>query len=606
MIPRVVKFLWTFDRRTRIGFAFMILSIFVSSLFEMVSLGLFIPLLQEVATPGKASNLFPVREWIAPLAEQTHIHILVLLGSFVFAFYALKNGLLALIIYKQQIFIRRIEADYRNTIYAQYLNRPYAYFLNHNSAEIIRTVVQSTGAVFSGILIPFFSMVMELVLIVAALVVLFAVEPTATLTVVVVLGSGLGAFYLLIRRHLTAWGLRLEDVYVRIYMWINQGIGAIREIRILGRDRYFHTMFAQQTDEIARVSAISNTVQLMPRLVGEVIILGTFLIFVSFTLIANQGSFVDAVPVLGIFAAAAFRIAPSVNRLVNSATSIRHNAAALDSVTNADMSSGPPPSAKPVQPLPFQQELRIDGLSFNYAETDRPALNNITFTITKGETVALVGPSGSGKSTLADIVLGLLDPTTGSITADGVNIRSNMTGWQRQLGFVPQTVYLSDDTLRRNIAFGLADNEIDTDQLVDATRMAQLDDVISALPNGLDTFVGERGTRLSGGQRQRVGIARALYNDPDLLVLDEATSALDSETESRITAITAGFRGKKTLLIIAHRLSTVRHCDRLVFLSNGRVEGCGTFDELQRTCPGFERMVQSGDISAASAGETVE
>jgi ABC-type multidrug transport system fused ATPase/permease subunit len=260
-----------------------------------------------------------------------------------------------------------------------------------------------------------------------------------------------------------------------------------------------------------------------------------------------------------------------VNRLLNAVQSLRFGVPIIDSLAEEVKLEVPPPAPQRGQRTEFTTEIRLNDVRFTYPDAPSPALDAMSITIRRGESVGFVGPSGAGKSTLVDVILGLLAPAAGEVTVDGHDIRANLRGWQDQIGYVPQTIYLNDDTLRRNIAFGLADDVIDDGAVERAMASAQLTDFVRSLPDGVETVVGERGVRLSGGQRQRIGIARALYHDPAVLVLDEATSALDTTTESAVMDAVRALHGTKTILIVAHRLSTVEGCDRLYRLENGHV-----------------------------------
>jgi ABC-type multidrug transport system fused ATPase/permease subunit len=283
--------------------------------------------------------------------------------------------------------------------------------------------------------------------------------------------------------------------------------------------------------------------------------------------------------VLSLFGAAAFRLLPTLSQVINSFMSINVNRPILNNLYT-DLSLKICATTTDQKSRKLLNQIDVDGLSFSYARTTRDALNNVSISIRRGEAVGLIGSSGSGKSTLVDILLGLLEPTSGQVRIDGNDIHQNLRGWQDQIGYVPQSIFLTDDTLRRNVAFGLPKDKIDDDAVRSAIRAAQLEEFVASLPEGMETVVGERGVRLSGGQRQRIGIARALYNNPDVLVLDEATSSLDTETEHGVMQAVQALQGDKTVIIVAHRLSTVEYCDRLYRLENAQIVDEGTFSEV--------------------------
>jgi ABC-type multidrug transport system fused ATPase/permease subunit len=291
------------------------------------------------------------------------------------------------------------------------------------------------------------------------------------------------------------------------------------------------------------------------------------------------GGLTEILPVLGLFGAAAFRLLPAVNRMINNFQLVNVSRPQVAEIFS-DLTMSVPIRDTSIQRSSFKRDVSIDDVSFSYAASSAEALIDVSISVARGEAVGLVGPSGSGKSTLVDILLGLLKPTSGRVLVDGDDIHDNLRGWQDQIGYVPQSIFLTDDTLRRNVAFGLPKEQIDDDAVKSAIRSAQLEEFVASLPEGLNTIVGERGVRLSGGQRQRIGIARALYNNPDVLVLDEATSSLDTETEHGVMQAVQALQGEKTVIIVAHRLSTVEYCDRLYRLENARIVDEGTFSEV--------------------------
>jgi ATP-binding cassette subfamily C protein len=296
------------------------------------------------------------------------------------------------------------------------------------------------------------------------------------------------------------------------------------------------------------------------------------------------------VSVLALFAYTGFRVVPSANRIMLNVGYMREAHPWIRGM-DEDMRRLKPPATRTYEPAPpmLQATLACEDVSFRYEDAPAPALDHISFTITRGQSIGIVGPTGAGKSTLVDLLLGLLAPTSGRVLIDGQPLDGRERAWQRQIGYVPQDVYLLDDSLRRNIAFGIPDSAIDEQRLANAVSLARLDEVVAGLPNEMETVVGENGVRLSGGQRQRVAIARALYHDPQVLVFDEATAALDNQTEREVTDAIANVHGLRTVIAIAHRLSTVKGCDQLIYLRDGRIAGLGTYDELIRV-PGFRQL----------------
>jgi ABC-type multidrug transport system fused ATPase/permease subunit len=351
---------------------------------------------------------------------------------------------------------------------------------------------------------------------------------------------------------------------------LRQGLGGAKDVKLLGREATFLDAFQTHNVRSAQVNQYQAMTQMLPRLWLELLAVAGLATLVV-AMLAQGREMTAVMPTLGLFAAAAFRLMPSVNRVLNSLQVLRYCMPVVD-VLHEELKLAPPePPTRSGKSPSLMSEIRLDDVEFTYPTGATPALSGVSLAVRKGESVGFVGPSGSGKSTLVDIVLGLLTPDTGTVLVDGADIQGDLRAWQDQIGYVPQSIYLTDDTLRRNVAFGLPDDAIDEAAVRRAIRAAQLEEFVASLPLGFDTLVGEQGVRLSGGQRQRIGIARALYHDPAVLVLDEATSALDTATEKGVIEAVTALHGRKTVLIVAHRLSTVAHCDRLFRLEQGRV-----------------------------------
>jgi ATP-binding cassette subfamily C protein len=368
---------------------------------------------------------------------------------------------------------------------------------------------------------------------------------------------------------------------------------------VLGREFYFVERFRRASLDTAVFRIREGTVSQVPQLFLEAIVVAG-LVLVVVVLLQRSTSLDQLAPVLSVFALAAFRLIPSINKIVGCAAQIKASAVAVDDVADElGRSAVSQPTAPPQasSAFAFRDRLTIDQLSYRYPGGRSAVLSGVELVIRRGESIALVGPSGAGKTTLADVILGVLQPMAGRILVDGRDVTSDLRGWQTKIGYVPQSIYLTDDTLRRNIALGLPDELIDATQLADAIKLAHLDAVIEQLPEGLDSLVGEHGVRLSGGQRQRVGIARALYHRPEMLVLDEATSALDNVLEREVSQAIATLGGQITMIIVAHRLSTARQCDRVVLMKAGRVEASGRFHDLVERNADMRRLVELGQLN---------
>jgi ATP-binding cassette subfamily C protein len=407
---------------------------------------------------------------------------------------------------------------------------------------------------------------------------LLVTEPLLTLVLIGVVG--LGSLVLVVFLHHVLAGLGATALRARLgrLQSLQQALSSVKEIKVLGRENYFVNEFRKHRVAHAGVQSQSETLAQTPKQVLEAIVAGGLVLCIVIVLLRGRVSG-ELVSVLALFAMAAFRIMPGINRIVNSYNTMRHASAYVAEASRdmADPRFRSPPEVGLNMPLAFRNDIELRDISFRYADAADPVLKNLSIRIGRGESVGIVGVSGAGKSTLIDVILGLLIPQQGQVLVDGYDIAANPGPWRRLVGYVPQAIALIDDTLRRNVAFGIDDERIDDTLVWHALKLARLEDFSRSLPRGLETTLGERGVRLSGGQRQRAGIARALYGEPEVLVFDEATSSLDNESEHEITNAIDALHGRKTLLIIAHRLSTVKGCDRLVLMHQGRVADSGSF-----------------------------
>lgn len=541
----------------------------IGMILETLGIGLVIPALAAM-TQGDLAVRYPaLAPWLdrvgRPNQEQLVIGgMLILVGV-----YVVKALFLGFFAWRQARFAFGIQANISQRLYAGYMRQPYAFHLQRNSAQLIRNAIvqvdEIRGAIQTGLLLA-----AEMLVLLGILALLLALEPLGTLLVVSTLGSASWGFQRLTRDRILRWGMARQRHEEMRIQHLQQGLGAAKDVKLLGREDDFLAQYRAHNFGNAHVGQRQTTLQALPRLWIELLAV-TGLAALVLTMIGQGKALADLLPTLGLFAAAAFRLMPSFNRVLNALQTIRYSLPVIDNLDSEFRLLDAVSAPRRGPPLPFRISLVLERVSFRYPSAESPALREVSVTIHQGTSVGFIGTTGAGKSTLVDIILGLFVPDSGTVKVDGIDIQTRPRGWQDQIGYVPQSIFLTDDTLRRNVAFGLADEQIDEAALERAIRAAQLEEFVRDLPQGVDTVVGERGIRLSGGQRQRIGIARALYHDPPVLVLDEATSSLDTLTERDVVEAVRALQGDKTLIIVAHRLSTVAHCDRLYRLERGKV-----------------------------------
>ena len=510
------------------------------------------------------------------------------------ALIALKNGLFLFLTYFQSRFVFGQAARLGSHLLGNYLHSPYADHLNRNSADLITVTDIAVDQVANRVFLGGVNAITEGLIIVGISILLLIIEPAIMLLSMVVLGSLFLVFFLVVQRRMTEYGAR--DVILRRerLQCAQQAIDGFKEIKVLGRQEFFLREFLRVRTVHAKLVAATVTLQQLPRLAIETVVVTAIMCVVIGLLLYGRDS-TSIVGTLSLFAVAAFRLMPTLTRFLMASNNIKFGIKAVERVA---VDYAPPAGSEGTAGAPIPPPatgIEVRRVSFGYSET-APILHDVSATIRRGDSVGIVGASGAGKSTLVDILLGLLSPSGGAILVDGRDIAEDIDGWQRHIGYVPQSIALVDDTIRRNVAFGLDDAEIDEEKIWNALGQAQLKEFVQSLPLGLDTVVGERGARLSGGQQQRIGIARALYRDPEIIVMDEATSALDSETEAEISNAVQRLRGEKTVILIAHRLSTLRDCDRLILLENGRLVDSGSFTELMDRSLTFRRMTELSSL----------
>lgn len=465
-----------------------------------------------------------------------------------------------------------------------YLSLPYSVHLRRNSSELIRNAREAVMEAVRSVLIPTIKVVAETMIIIGILVVLITIDPVATAVAVVVVGTTATVLLLVVQPRLKRIGRTAHRQNQLTYKRLQQALHGIRDIRLLGKEAYFAREYAKSQMKLARAHYLRSTAGALPAVIFEAVIIGLILVLFGLAMLTGAES-QSTVSILGLFAYAGMRLQPSMQQLIGGLNEIKHASAPLDDIY-ADLREAraivaPSDDEEPVR-LELRESLRLNHVSYAYEGTDAPALTMVDLEIRAGEQIGVCGPTGGGKTTLVDLITGLLDPTTGTVTVDGHDVSQHRRRWYQNLGVVPQMVFLIDDTLRRNIALGVADSDVDEKALQEAIDLAQLNEFIEKLPEGLETRVGERGIRISGGQRQRISIARALYRRPGVIIMDEGTSALDNATEINLMTSIERLRGQRTVILIAHRLTSVKNADRVIFVDGGRIAGVDTFAELER------------------------
>jgi ATP-binding cassette subfamily C protein len=566
-----------------------------SAAAEAVGAGAAFTLITILGDPARAGTL-PVAGWIyARLPWLDGPTVILTFTLLVIAFYVARNALLAGVTWVQEQALNVAVRDLSHRLLAGYLAAPYAFHFQRNSAALIHRVTDAVPSVFRGVLGALVSVACEALVVLGIVVILALTAPGVTLVAIVVVGGLLLLPLTLSRRATVRWGREVARLDREILQTLQQSLGGVKEVKLTGRERFFQAQFDERVAGSARLRsryiAVASTLRMG---VETVFVCG--LLAVSLLLTLDNGA--AALPLLGLYAYAGFRVIPSANRIMLYVGQLRYSRSWIHDL-RSDLAALAAPVRTPAtgpaaaEPIRFGRVVAFERVSYAYGGAGGAVLTEVDFTIARGESIGIVGPSGAGKSTLVDLLLGLLEPTAGRITVDGRDIASALASWQRHIGYVAQEPFLLDDTIRRNVAFGIADADIDERRVTAALRRAQLGDFVGGLGDGLDTLLGERGTRLSGGQRQRVAIARALYHDPEVLVFDEATSALDTTTERELIDSLEALRGVKTLVVIAHRLSTVRRCDRLALLRDGRLAAVGPYDELIERDAGFRAMADA-------------
>lgn len=571
----VKKLRYVFDRKDKIKLVGLAILMVIGSVLELLAVAVFNPFIEVLMQTSSIEDDSFLKLFF------THIHLngieqyLVVLSALIAVIYLVKNIYLSFLQNVILSFSYTTRMNLATRLLTTYMNEPYTFHLSKNIAEMQRCL-QSDTSQFMSLINSCLQLTVEMVTCLALAAYLFHTSHSITVVIGVLLLLCIGLFFMISKKVSSRLGRQNENYNAKLFQWINQSLGGIKELKILQREEYFIDSYKTNYKKLIWGARVNELIAALPKYIVETVAMVGLVFAIIIKLLFGHGALETFIPQIAVFAVAAFRLLPSVGRVNAYINSIMYNKASLDMIYD-DLKEI---DSEPVQEIEWQEKkekwiftkgVTVEHVSYHYPDSDVEVLHDISLEIPKGKTVALIGPSGAGKTTLADIILGLLPQVSGVVRMDQHNVYENLRSWREKLGYIPQSIYLSDDTIRNNVAFGIYEAQIDDNAIWKALEKAQLKEFVQGLENGLDTYVGDRGVRLSGGQRQRIGIARALYHDPEILVLDEATSALDSSTEQAVMESIESLQGLKTMIIIAHRLTTIKNADLVYEVSGGNV-----------------------------------
>ena len=619
MFKSIAQLLALFSPAERLRFVGVLIAMLTMGIMQMAGVGVILPFVSLLSNPAKVHDN-ALLEWLYTTLGFASVNgFLILIGSVLLIILVASNAVTALTIWLMTHFSWGVQQRISARLLDGYLHQPYETFLNRNSADTGKNILIESQQFANGVLMP--ALKSLAFGITAAMIIgfLFWLNPLLALAVTLIFGCAYLLVYLTIRRALLRIGRARMAANTERFKAVGEAFGSVKEVKVMNREAHFIQRYEPAAQVFANAMAKSQILAQVPRYAIEGLAFGIVMAAMLYLLASGHG-LQSALPLASAFIVAGFRLLPALQNIYQGFAQWRFNQSVLETLQK-DLAAHEVPSKKagqapdmprqsdapggdPVKPpkLVFNETIELRDLTYHYPNMEAPSLDAISLSIPRNSFVALTGQTGAGKTTLADMLLGLLEPSAGEIRIDGTLLTSeNHSQWQANLGYVPQEIYLTDSTIASNIAYGFALDEIDFEAVERAARIANIHDFITdKLPEGYDTIVGERGVRLSGGQRQRIGIARALYHDPAVIVLDEATSALDNETERRIVSELDAMRGGRTLIVIAHRLTTVQKCHEVFLLDDGKIAARGSYDELVRQSADF------GQLATASSGDTAE
>jgi len=586
-----------FDQKEKLQFVGVMAVAIAAALLQALGIISVLPFLQLVMEPEMVRENKWLNLLFVSLGFKSVFSFTIFVGFAMLGILLVGNAISAFFAWLKVRFVWQKNHDISSALLRKYLSLPYVYFLSKHSADLGKNILSEVEQMTGHLLLPLMRILTSGIVVFIILTLLFFVNPAVAAITVLLFGSLYVAIFVFLRRRLRVKGEKRVQENTGRFTVATEALAGIKDIKILGREGYFLERFSNHSAKFSKLQAWVAVIGQLPQYFMETVAFGGVIALILVLLsLGQEGS--KIIPLVSFFVFAGYRLMPAFQEIFYGVSSVQFNRAILDRISR-DMNeetTAPPVFKKRELPAPLvlRERIALENMSFCYPHSRQIALSHVSLEIPKSSFVGLVGPTGGGKTTLGDLLIGLLSPSEGRMTVDGVEIRgNNVWNWQRNIGYVPQQVFLYDDTVTRNVVFGLPDERIDRTRVEEVCRIANLHDFIEQeLPNGYDTPIGERGIRLSGGQKQRIGIARALYHDPEVLVLDEATSSLDGITERAVLQAIENVAKKKTVIAIAHRLTTVKNCDTIYLIDKGAIVTQGTYEELMERDEQFRAMAR--------------
>ena len=585
LILNTYKLIFIFEKTQYLNFVYLIFLMLIGALLETLSIGLVLPILSSIMNPNLISSSNEILKFFnIGIQNYDQFSLIIYAVVIFFIIYLIKNIFLSYLFWKQSKFIYGLMASVAFRLFKIYIYKPYIFHIENNSSELIRNLTSEMN-LFNGAVKSLTVLLTEILVLFGVIFLLLYLQPAATLSVSLVLLIFSSLFYLLIKNNIKKWGEDRQFHERYRIQHLQQSIGGNKEIKILKNEREFINQFFKHNKEWGDIGQKQNFIEAIPRILLEIIALGMLSILII--VLISAGTVIDQlVPIVAMFGAAAFRLIPSMNRTMGALQRLIYTSPVITVIHNELINENKNADSENNNQLKTKKksfkdwrEIRLKNINYKYPKSDNYILKNLDLIFHRGQSIGIIGKSGEGKSTLIDVFLNLLPLNNGEILIDGNKINTDLESWRNEIGYVPQSIFLLDDTLKKNIALGVNDKDINNEKLNKSIFLSQLEDFVTSLAAGYETNVGERGVQISGGQSQRIGIARALYNDPSIIVFDEATSSLDINTESEVMKSIDMLKGDKSIILVTHRLITLKNCDVIYELNNGMLEK-KTYDQL--------------------------